>query len=248
LKRNHMKTLGTKALLVLAFFVIGSAGAWAEEFKADLSGLSEPQRIEAILSRVAKVQREAQTIHAEFTMEKKMSLLASPVKAEGILCVTKPDKVYWEVKEPIANTLIINGGTLWIHYPTLRQVDKVDVSGKQRLLMRYLGMDENGAVIKENYRIQLLGNSDEKGIYLLEFLPKNSRLTKRIARAKIWVNSQTWFPSRFDLWEPNGDYSCIKLKNAKLNKPIQDSIYEFRPPKGTVVNEPLKTSAPRSEK
>jgi len=250
LKRNHQKSRRRTSLLTLTLFISLAcfAEARAEEFKPDLPRLSPQQTIDLILSQVAKVQKAAQTVSAEFILEKKMSLLASPVRAEGVLYITKPDKIYWGVKEPIASTLIVNGNTLWMHYPSLRQVDKVDISGKQKMVMRYVGMNEEGAVIKENYRIRLLDNPEEKGIFVLELLPKNVRMSKRIAKIKAWVDSQTWFLSRLDLWEPNGDYSSVKLRGVKLNAPIQDSIYQFKPPPGTVVNEPLKSAPPRPER
>jgi outer membrane lipoprotein-sorting protein len=235
-------------LLTLACSLAGMAAAWGDEFRPDLPGLSPQQKIDLIMAQMAKVQKDAHTITAQFSMEKKMTLLAAPVRADGIMYVTKPDKIYWEVKAPIANTLIVNGETLWIYYPALRQVDKVDISGKQKKVMQYLEMSEEGSVIKENYRIRLIENSNEKGVFVLELLPRTSRIGKRIAKIRVWVDSQTWFLTRMDIWEPNGDYSIIKLKDAKLNVPIQDSVYDFRPPPGTAINEPLKTSPSRSER
>ena len=248
MKHKDLRILGRMVLLILTCSLVWIMRAPGEEFKPDLPRLSPQQRIDLIMAQVAKVQRETQTIMADFILEKKMALLASPVRAVGVLYITKPDKIYWEVKEPIANALIVNGKTLWMYYPTLRQVDKVDISGKQKTVMRYLEMSEEGSVIKENFRIRLLDNSNEKGVFLLELSPKNPRTSKRVARMRIWVDSQTWFLSRLDLWEPNGDYSSIRLKDAKLNVPIQDSIYDFKPPPGTTINEPLKSSLPRSER
>jgi outer membrane lipoprotein-sorting protein len=152
------------------------------------------------------------------------------------------------VKEPIANTLIVNGPTLWMYYPTLRQVDKVDISGKQNMLMRYVGMSEEGAIIRENYRVQMLNSPDENGIYRLELVPKLARMSKRVSKIRVWVDSRTWFLNRIDLWEPSGDYSSVKLKNVKTNGPIPGSVYDFRPPPGTTINEPLQASPPRSQR
>lgn len=248
LKRNQPKTRKRIGLFILALSFSWIIGAWAEEWKPDLPKLSPQQTIDMILTQVAKAQKEAQTIKAEFIMEKRMSLLASPALAKGILCITKPDKIYWEVKEPIANTLIVNGPTLWMYYPTLRQVDKVDISGKQKMLTRYIGMNEEGAIIKENYKIQMLNSPDEKGIFRLDLIPKLARTSKRVSRVRVWVDSKTWFLTRIDLWEPSGDYSSVKLKDVRVNGPVSDSIYDFRPPPGTTVNEPLQPSPLRSER
>jgi len=248
LRRNVLRILGRVALLLLAGSLAWIIESSAEEFRPDIPRLSPQETIDLIMAQMARMQREARTIKAEFTMEKKMALLASPARAEGVLYITKPDKIYWEVKEPIANTLIVNGNTLWMYYPTLRQVDKIDISGKQRRLARYLELSDEGSVIKENYRIRLLDNPSEKGVFLLELLPKTSRLGKRVAKIRVWVDSKTWFFPRIDLWEPNGDYSSIRLQGARLNAPIPDTIYQFKPPPGTVVNEPLKSSPPRSER
>ena len=248
LKRNQLKARKWIGLFILALSLSWIIGAWAEESKPDLPKPSPQQTIDMILTQAAKAQKEVQTIKAEFTMEKKMSLLASPALAEGILCITKPDKIYWEVKEPIANTLIVNGPTLWMYYPTLRQVDKVDISGKQKMLMRYVGMNEEGAIIKENYKIQMLNGPEEKGIFRLELIPKLARMSKWVSKVRVWVDSKTWFLTRIDLWEPSGDYSSVKLKNVQVNTPVSDSIYAFQPPPGTTVNEPLQPSPPRSER
>ncbi|MDH7500061.1 MAG: outer membrane lipoprotein carrier protein LolA [candidate division NC10 bacterium] len=251
MKRNVLDLLGAVALLILATFLAPLAavmGSGAEELRPDIPRLSPQQKIDLIIAQMAKMQKEARTITAEFTMEKKMALLASPVRAEGVLYVTKPDRIYWEVKEPTANTLIVNRDTLWMYYPTLRQVDKIDISGKRNRLARYLELSDDGSIIKENYKIQLLENPGEQGIFLLELLPKTSRMAKRVAKVRVWVDSGTWFFPRIDLWEPNGDYSSIRLKGAKLNAPIPDGVYHFKPPPGTTVSEPLKSSPPRSER
>jgi len=248
LKRNQPKAQKRTVLFILAFSLFWIIAAWAEEFKPDFPKLSPQQTIDMILTQVAKAQKEAQTIQAEFTMEKKMSLLASPALAEGILYITKPDKIYWEVKEPIANTMIVNGPTLWMYYPSLRQVDKVDISGKQKMLTRYVGMNEEGAIIKENYNIQILNSPDEKGLFHLELIPKLGRMAKRVSKLRVWVDSKTWFLTRIDLWEPSGDYSSVRLKNVKVNGRVPDSVYDFRPPPGTTVNEPLQSNPPRAER
>jgi outer membrane lipoprotein-sorting protein len=221
--------------------MVGGAGSP----QLDTPGLSPSQKIDFILSQMAKVQKEARTVAARFTMEKKMALLASPVKAEGILYLTKPDKVYWEVKAPIANTLIVNGKTLWMYYPTLRQVDKVDISGKHRKLVQYLEMSQDGSAIKESYRLRLLESSGGSGLLVVELTPRTTRVGKRISKMKVWVDPETWFINRLDMWEPNGDYSILRLQEVRLNEPVPDSVYDFRPPPGTVVNQPLQLSSPR---
>ena len=116
------------------------------------------------------------------------------------------------------------------------------------MVMRYLGMHEEGAIIKENYKIQILNSPDEKGIFCLELIPKLARMSKRVSKLRVWVDSKTWLVTRIDLWEPGGDYSSLKLKNVKINGQIADSIYDFRPPPGTTVNEPLQPSPPRAER
>lgn len=232
-------------LLAMMLSLIWPAASGAEGPRIDNPNLSSSQKIDLILSQMARIQKEARTVAARFTMEKKMALLASPVKAEGILYLTKPDKVYWEVKAPIANTLIVNGKTLWMYYPTLRQVDKVDISGKHRKLVQYLEMSQDGSAIKESYRLRLLENSEANGLLVVELIPRTARVAKRVSKMKVWVDPQTWFITRVDMWEPNGDYSILRLQEVRLNGPVPDSVYDFRPPPGTVVNHPLELSPPR---
>jgi outer membrane lipoprotein carrier protein len=246
----HLKRERGACILVLTLILslLSITGAQTQEPGPDLSKLSPQQTIDLILSQMAKKQKETQTIQAEFSMEKKTALMASPVHAEGILCISKPDKIYWEVKDPIANSIILNGNTLWIYFPTLRQVDKVDISGKRKTVMRFLEMNAEGGVFKEHYRIQLRSGPEEKEALQLELIPKSARFSRRINRIKVWVDTRAWFPSRLDFWEPNGDYSSVRLKNVQINGSIPLSLYDFKPPPGTAINEPLKMGPSRSER
>ncbi|MEK7369226.1 MAG: outer membrane lipoprotein-sorting protein, partial [Planctomycetota bacterium] len=100
---------------------------------------------------------------------------------------------------------------------------------------------------KENYFIEMLpaaaakGNDgNNEGLYLLKLTPKPSATrTPQYNEILLWIDDSLWLPVQMELYESDGEViNRIELRDVKINKPIDDDVFQFEVPKGVKLVEP----------
>lgn len=149
----------------------------------------------------------------------------------GVLHGQKPDKIYWTVFEPAAQTIASNGSRLWLYDPDLEQViiEPYSSNPEANPISLLLGdpnqLSENFKLLQQN---NLAGSTLQ---FLLKPVKLNSLYTHLTLEFKSGILSAISFADNL------GQTTTLVLTEFTLNPVFKDNFFTFQIPLGVdVVN------------
>ncbi|WP_202320265.1 DUF4367 domain-containing protein [Archaeoglobus neptunius] len=139
----------------------------------------------------------------------------------------KPNKARMYSKE-MGLLTITNGSKTWIYDMKNNEVTVLDTGIQQ-------AEPDYGKYIKnmlDRYNVEFLGISKVSGrdCYKLRLTPKNGTATPTV----LYVDKEHWYPLRIEM-EFMGIKSVIEYRDVEFNTGVNDSLFEFTPPKGARI-------------
>jgi outer membrane lipoprotein carrier protein len=149
----------------------------------------------------------------------------------GVLHGQKPDKIYWSVLEPTAQTIVSNGSHLWLYDPDLEQViiepytNNPEANPISLLLGDPKQLSENFKLLQQN---NLAGSTLQ---FLLEPVKLNSLYTGITLEFKNGILFAISFADNL------GQTTTLVLTEFTLNPVFKDNFFTFEIPLGVdIVN------------
>jgi len=149
----------------------------------------------------------------------------------GVLHGQKPDKIYWTVFEPAAQTIVSNGSRLWLYDPDLKQViiEPYTSNPEANPISLLLGdpnqLSENFKLLQQN---NLAGSTLQ---FLFKPVKLNSLYTHLTLEFKSGILSAISFADNL------GQTTTLVLTEFTLNPVFKDNFFTFQIPLGVdVVN------------
>lgn len=142
----------------------------------------------------------------------------------GVLHGQKPDKIYWSVLEPAAQTIVSNGSHLWLYDPDLEQViiepytNNPEANPISLLLGDPKQLSENFKLLQQN---NLAGSTLQ---FLLEPVKLNSLYTGMTLEFKNGILSAISFADNL------GQTTTLVLTEFTLNPVFKDNFFTFEIP------------------
>ncbi|MFC6631691.1 outer membrane lipoprotein chaperone LolA [Microbulbifer taiwanensis] len=145
-------------------------------------------------------------------------------KSSGNFSVQRPGKLRWQTGEPFPQLLVTNNKKLWLYDPDLEQVTvrPVDKRMKETPALLLGGKVEE---IRGSFNV-----SSKKGGYHLT--PKNASAPFKTMEIRFSGNG---LPSGMTVRDGMGQTTKIKFSGMQANPKLSNSIFNFKPPKGTDV-------------
>jgi len=189
----------------------GDAGS-AQEARERLEG----EKLEAALGDVAKARKGVKTMRADFTQERKLTLLATSVKSTGRLSFVAPDRLRWELSPP--DDVVYWIGPEGLSYRTRSSSATVPSGGAN--LAKTLGdlralLGGDLASLKERY---VLGGS--RGPNDLEITGQAKDPKASVKEFSIVLDKTLTLPVKARLLEGKKDSIEILFSNAAVNVTI----------------------------
>jgi outer membrane lipoprotein-sorting protein len=190
-----------------------------------------PTRISlAMLDHLQQSLKGVQTVESDFVQEKKLAILDKPLTIRGHFALQKPDRLIWNVHEPVRYAVRIEG-------EEVRQWDEdtnhVDVI--------HLGGDPTFKAVSEQIQAWFLGNYDtlaksydvnvvsEKPLSLV-FTPRSdSMVAKVINHVKVTFSDDERYIQTMVIDEAGGDSTSIHFVAAQVNQAIKDDVWRIPP-------------------
>lgn len=201
--------------------------------------------LNAILKKIDEKQKSVETMKGQFVQRKSLSLLQNEVVSKGTMYFKRPQRMVWEYKEPEKNTMIVNGNIVWFYLPDLKEATKFDLSQKAEIKSIFekmaIGMGQSGEEMKKSYDVLFLKKvkKSDKNIIVLQLIPKDAAISNFFKKIHLWFEEDGAL-YKTELFERNNDMTIIEFKNMKFNTAISDSVFDFKPPKGVKVSNPLQ--------
>ena len=217
-----------KLRLLLSASILLAHGAHGEPLsQADVKGL---------LAQIRERRVSAPDMHADFQERRTIHLLNKPIVSSGKIWFHAPNKFRREVGGNSPSVTVSNGRDLWIYYPNFKSVEHYTL-GKHSPVDSVIAAI-NTALNLENVEgtFQISGTRAGNG-YELQLLPRSPSMKRMFQRFDLHLNSDL-AADRTDMVQPNGD-QIVTIYSNQTRAPIPESSFEFQPPAGAEVTNPL---------
>lgn len=194
-------------------------------------GLSGAQRLQALLDRVRIEQQKLKTLEARFVQHQESSMLAAPEESKGVFSYAAPDRVRWEYQQPSPITVVIQGDQMTTWYRDLRRADLVKVGRYSNQVLKYLGASGNMQTLLDYFTVKLSMPEKKGDPYRMALVPRYARISKRLKTMTLWIDSASFFPTRMEYVEADGDTTQYEFLDLKRNAPIPADRFVLKLPK-----------------
>jgi outer membrane lipoprotein-sorting protein len=167
------------------------------------------------------------TLTARFTEESASALLARPLMAKGTLAVSRPDRIVLQYVEPDRRTVLIDEGTLTVHWPSRNLRTTSDITASQRRVQKYF-VDKTPQELRRHFDIAARVAPDRPGTWHIALAPTRKRIREGVTAIDLWVDQERLVLSAMTLTFPNGDRKSMEFSDVRLNPVLP--IDTFAPP------------------
>jgi chaperone LolA len=188
--------------------------------------------VDIIVKKVQDKYSTINTLSAKFTQVSYYKSVNQSMKSNGLLYLKKPGKLRWSFLQPEQDELVSNGETFWMYQSELAQVvETTAADGAPPMALRFLtGMGE----LTDDFTISLQGETTEA--YELLLIPKTS--TESAKRIILEASKKDFIIISIAVEDNFGTKTTIKLSEIKVNEEIEDSFFDYVPPRGVRVVSP----------
>ena len=195
-----------------------------------------PADLKALLGRIREKRASSPQMSADFQEEKNVKMLNKPIVSAGKVWFQSPNKFRREAKGNSPSITVSDGQQLWIYYPKFQSAEHYSL-GKHSPLeagINAITASLNLENVEATYHIS--GTKEGDG-YQLQLLPRNPSMKKFLQTFTIKMNAELQV-ARTEMVQPNGDRIVTTYSN-ETRAAIPASTFEFTPPAGTEVTNPL---------
>lgn len=181
---------------------------------------------EDLVAELKAKQAKIKSVSARFTQEKRVRLMAKPIRNKGRFFFRQPGSVRWEYGGETQLQVIFNGTDLWLYYPDLKEAEKVSGTLPFASLMQF-----DLSTLSADYDVTA---RRERGIVKVKLVPRAKGFLREI---EMEMPEDEAFPKIMRLIDANNEATVIAFSDVKLNTQLADEIFRFTPPQGVNVRE-----------
>lgn len=223
-----MALLGTCAALTLP-----SSAAQAQG-RSTAQEIQSPQVLPPAADVAAALQQRYNGIKdfsAEFRQTYEGITLRRKTVESGTVYVKKPGKMRWEYMSQEKKLFISDGRTMYMHFPSDKQVMKNPVPEGDEATNAALFLMGKGDIVRD-FTIRYATGGDDS-VYVLRLDPRTRQaeydwLQVTVDRKTLQIRELSWGDSQ-------GGRNTIGLSNIKENVGLADKMFQFTIPRGTEV-------------
>jgi outer membrane lipoprotein-sorting protein len=200
-------------------------------FARSISAVAEPTPAPSLLADLQLALAGTTNVQSDFTQEKDLSVLQHKVILKGRLAVQQPDRLSWQVTEPIRYNLVLDGTTLQQWDEATDRVQQMSLAGNPvfgvvaaQLQAWFAGRFDT---LLKDFTAVADGSKDSPTII---FTPRGGTFVeKAIRRVVLTLRPDHRYLSHMLIEEKSGDRTLMTFTNTLLNAPLQPSMWEVKP-------------------
>lgn len=189
-----------------------------------------------MLGRIRAERGASPFVHASFREEKTLHLMAKPIVSSGEVWFEAPNEFRREVRGSSPSVTASDGTQLWIYYPNFKSAEHYSL-GKRSPVDAVVAAINAAMNLQDVERTFEIAAEKINNAYELELTPRTPEMKRMFQRLRVRLNA-TLFAERTEIIQPNGDRILTTYSNQS-RAPIARSTFEFTPPAGTEVTNPL---------
>ena len=150
-----------------------------------------------------------------------------PLKSVGVMALSRPGRLLWNIQKPVAQSVIADGKRLWIYDVALEQVTvKPERQGAGGVAGLFLASSHQNLAQYFNVKESINGN-----IANYELRSKSKKASIHQVKLSFMGNQLT----SLQLFDQLGQNTEIHFHNIQMNHPLPMGVFQFKPPSGVDV-------------
>ena len=173
-------------------------------------------------------------LRAEFSQTAFNKSLNQNLPAQGTVYLKKGGKLRWEYTQPTPQEIVSDGKKLWVHTPTLNQVNVGEapemLAGPAGSFLAGLGK------LREHFSVRFLNPAqpaDAEGNYVLDLTPKQPLPT--LARLILAVDAKDFRLKKAVVHDQFENTVTMRFTRLAVNTNLPDTLFTFVPPQGVAT-------------
>ena len=192
--------------------------------------------VKNLLARIRERRTAAPDVHASFQEQKTIHLLNKPIVSSGKIWFEAPNKFRREIEGTSPSITVSNGRDLWIYYPNFKSAEHYALGKRSPVdaVIAAINTALNLENVENTFNISATKAGDG---YDLHLLPRSPSMKRMFQRFDLRLNGD-FAADRTEMVQPNGDQIVTTYSNQS-RAPIPESTFEFKPPAGVEITNPL---------
>ncbi len=192
---------------------------------APLLALASARADNAALDAWLKRQASISSLEAGFTQERKLPALKNPVTTQGRLSFAKPDKIRWQLGEPLETLAVSDGKTLILIEAASRTARKTDVSSPQAARFSLLSGQAFQTPESFHQAFEIVESRVTSGIDQYTLKPKDRRLRTQIPWVFLDIDPVKNELRAMELEFQDGSRLRTVFSNVRFNLKLDDALF-----------------------
>lgn len=215
-QRRAARRSRTWRVTALAFVVAAAAAAQAVH-GADL--------FDEIFKQGQQKNGAMKTLTASFVETTTSALLVKPLIARGTVAVERPGRVSLRYTDPDARTVLIDGDTMTVKWPSRSLEQAKDIGATQKRIQKYF-VDSSPSELRSHFTVTARDADDRPGNYAVLMVPKRKQIQEGLTKLELWIDKGTLLMSAMRMTFPNGDTKLMTFTDVKANVPLDPSLFK----------------------
>ena len=216
-------------------------------FAVLIAPLAAAEPLEALLARMTKAAPGAISFSAVVTQIDYTTVINESAESSGTIRLRRVKSGVIGVVDftkPSPNTVTFKGNTMEKYMPKANLLEIYDYGKYSKSVDQYLSLafGLSGADLQKTYTVKWGGEETLAGVRVtrLELTPKDKEALKLFAKIEVWIPEGQTYTIQEKVYKAGSrDYLIWMYSDAKLNPPLPDSAFDFKPPAG-VTRRPMK--------
>lgn len=188
-----------------------------------MSLFSMAQSSQAI-QQIAQASASMKSMQADFVQTKHLKMLGDKMVSKGKMYYQQSDKLRWEYTSPYTYTFIMNGSKVLLKKGARKDVIDVNKNKMFKEIARIMMNSVVGKCLtdKKDFKVSV---AESKTAYTATLIPLKKDMKQMYTKIVLQFNRQTSVVNKVTMYEKNGDWTEIELKNLQKNKQMSASLF-----------------------
>ena len=191
--------------------------------------------LERLVDGIQAFYQRVDTFRARFVQVSEVRSLGREERAEGILYYKRPGRMRWEYRGKEAQTIFIDGDTVWMLVEKEKQAYRRKMSEAFRSKTPAAFLSGAGK-LRETFRITLEPAEPGSNLRLLKLEPREGE--EGLGSFSIQVDTETFQVRETRSRDLLGNLTRIEYHELEVGVELKDAFLTFTAPEGVVVSEP----------
>ena len=208
-------------MILLLFFC--SPALWLQ---AQYAGYKPVADMAAFKKQFTNAAQHTQTIKADFTQEKNLSLLSEKITSKGKFWFKRDNLVRMEYNQPFQYLVVINNNNVFVKDGN--KENKISTKSNklfQQINRLMVDCVQGTALSNPDFKVAVFENAPA---YLIELSPVAKGMKDYFKNINIVLSKKDYSVNKLEMYEQSGDNTIISFTNKELNASIADALFVIK--------------------